>query len=241
MLNLGTAFIISLACLFIIVILYILGIFYPPIFDFLSESHVYELIIIAILVEILYVTLSMSRKDLPFDVYTRENDFYSELLNKIKRDRPESVHIMSAGLSSRYQFIMNLLELHVPLRILIQVEDIAIDKTDAKRVYSFLDVITRTLPALADKYLEVRAMKNIVSMRAIIVNYRKVSDTKLTLSWYTYDYQNKVLGHYNPSLILNGISSKTEFLYEFAIQEFNKCWEIAKDRVIFPSKHITSP
>lgn len=102
---LGTTFNILLISLFSLIVLIIIGGFYPPILQYLSSLHIFDIIIIGCLIELLYLQSTRISENQRVIVFPKERNYYSDFLKELCQNHPHSVDFLSAGLSSRRWWI----------------------------------------------------------------------------------------------------------------------------------------
>lgn len=237
LLSSGITFIMLLTSLAVLICLHIAGAFYPPIISYLSSLHIYELAILIVLIELLYLSIHRPPPAGPYHICAMERDYYPKLMENVSKRHPESIEMVSAGLSSRYQLITDLLDFQIPTRVLVQTEDIAVDKSDARRLHTMIDSICRSTSEKCLTYLEIRAMSSIASVRSIVVNRKTAEDTLCLISWYTYGASKKIMGQKSPCIAVDGKSIEGRFLIDFARRSFADNWEASMDRIVFPKKN----
>lgn len=224
----GTTNVILLLLIAVYVLLQIAGYFVTGLTDYLVKLHVFEVVSLLALLELLYLQLDRRAQSTQAIVVSKEQDAYRDFLVSARASEVASIDIISAGISARYQFIQEALSCRVPVRVLIQGKNCAVDKADAERCDSFIELIERQIPKELKHLFEVRSALSIVSLRALILRQKSGSVGKAVISWYTYDGAGKVAGHLNPSIILDEGARYLDPLRWFVALEFDKEWETAE-------------
>lgn len=169
----------------------------------------------------------------------RERDLQEDFLAAIRQDRPESIDIISAGLSSRYQTVVDLLELSLAVRILVQSRSIAIDRIDVGRMPTIINTLLRSLATTAQANLEIRGSTCVVTLRAMLARHSGNEYKRGILSWYTYDATQRVMGHNNPALLLESTTEGGVALLRFAAAIFARDWRASQENVLYPKRRPT--
>jgi hypothetical protein len=185
---------------------------------------------------LLYLQSTRFSEAQQFTVFIKEHDHYADILEEIIKSHPKSVDILSAGLASRYEFIVDLIELGIPVRVLIQGGGVAIDKEDSIRSRSMIDSILHSSTQDAHRYLEIRESTRIVSLRAIIIRHERFNQSSAIVSWYIYSNGGKIIGSRNPAIMVFGTNRDAHPILNFAIKEFNDAWDSSESNVILPAK-----
>jgi hypothetical protein len=231
--NSGSTFSITFLSLILLIILHGVGFFYPIVLTQVNTANLSNTLILVVLTEILFLNINKEKKNA--DISKNESDFTAGILSDAEKGLVREVSFISAGLSSRYLFISELIKNNVRVKVLVQGENIAVDQVDLKRLPSMINSIELGTPGSINNFLEIRSSKNIVSLRAVIVNYKDNYYTSI-VSWYTYDQNNNILGHNNPVIFSNEADMKNEILSIFAREKFDYSWEESSDKIIYPQR-----
>lgn len=231
----GTTFAILTITTFVLVILTIVGsVFSDGVTNYLSRNHIYDAIIMTALLEILYISFPKRPHVLPFQSYATEQKALVPFLEALKESKPDSVDFFSAGLSSRYQLIQELIDDQIPVRVLVQDQRQGVDKVDAERLKEMLQLIVQSVPEKAEKFLEIRALNRVATLRAVIANRRQSAYIEALFSWYTYDSHGTLIGHSNPSIYIRPVPSEGQLIAEYLRRKFDMIWGECKSNRIYP-------
>jgi hypothetical protein len=204
---------------------------YPSVFDVVLQKHVFELVVLLVLSQILLLLLRLVEQ--PSPGYCEDEDVCQDLLRRVARDdsRTAVLKVWSAGLASRFNLITALSgALHGRIRthIIAQSPDHALDKKDAERMRGFLPILERDHKSAA---LEVRFFETPATIRSFILCDRKNRPFWGTASWYTYeklpgDTGIRIVGRSNPAIVLRAdLSADHRAILTFLNNKFDEVWD----------------
>ena len=128
-------------------LLFLLRMLYPPAFEFILDYHIFEIVVLCSLTQIVLLLLHLVRRT-PWRICTDEIECQETLREFLRLDsRAKSLHVLSAGLGSRMDLITTVPKEPHPLRteVLAQAPKRAIDSVDAARMENILDILKQAV------------------------------------------------------------------------------------------------
>ena len=215
--------------------LYIVNIFYKSIFNYLTEYHLFEIITLACLTEILFLLIK-SIKSKSLIVLSNETESMEKIKDLIKEYNVDLIKIFSAGLSSRMPYIKDFLDNKaLNIRLLYQHPDDALDKRDAKLAKSSISILLDGLTKSQKDNLQIKQYYGPASFRTIILCKNRIPLVSV-LGWYTYyhsfknndldkkEKETRITGRRNKQILLERTSSEGKDMIDFADSLFSKYW-----------------
>jgi hypothetical protein len=220
-----------LALMMLLEIVFVLRIFKPDYFKLILENHVFELVVLLALAQMILLLFRLLDRA-PGRVCKDEHECEVLLRAMVKEDpRISTLHVFSCGLGSRLDMATSI---HSESRrklfteVLAQAPDHAVDKEDAERTRSLLKILKRDH---SDVPVEVRLFNTPASIRALILCDDKRKPLWGAVSWYRYEKSNgltKVIGRRNPAIVLRGYeSAEDQIVLNFLMDTFDHQWPIA--------------
>jgi hypothetical protein len=202
----GWSLLILVITAIVAVIITITSWFWPKVYDFIESNHVFEAIVLAVLIEIVVLLPQRSESLRSFDVITNEHDVHTRIL-EIAEQRPiKKVRMISYGLTSRRHLISNLLQFGLQIEVLAQHPEQAIDKENIDRI---CDTIEWLKLDAGDKLqnLQLFLCKDVISLRAVLLEETRGDVKHAFFGWYTYS-GSSVRGSQNPTVYVSTYSKQ---------------------------------
>jgi hypothetical protein len=167
-----------------------------------------------------------SQSDNTMKVFRSEAELQTEIKRLITAKDIHKVQLISAGVVSRRELIVDCLRAKVSVQLVVQNPDICVSNIEKITTIKALHDIVAQVESdkLANTDLQIRFYNDRASMRLIILKDRTDLSACAFLGWYTYLEQNTLIqGSTYPSLFVQG--SDGEPLLRFANKEFTRKWE----------------
>jgi len=231
--------IILVAILSILDTLLVASFFLEPILKFLIEKHLFEIIVLTTLLEILLLLSHNLWRSSPW-VFGSEGEVQEKVRFLLKEDTSiKFVKILSAGLSSRAAFLRVLLEVQKRLNV----EIIACfghqspnpDQLDREKLGpANFDVITNRLKPDEMERLKIRGSLNAPSVRLILLSDSR-GPRYAFLGWYTYHKKNThIVGRQNVQIFADRTTELGVDLLHFAEKMFQRYSSDEESVTLFP-------
>jgi hypothetical protein len=196
----------------IMIVITVVSWFYADIYKVISTNHVFEALVLAVLIEIVLLLTQQSSTNQQFEIFMEESLAQEKMFELIEQGSIARARILSAGMNSRRLLIARLAKAGVAVQVLAQDPDSAIDKVDAQRT---LDTIALIRDDVGEAYLSnlnISFHLGLATLRVVIL-YEKNSNIKhLFLGWYNYR-NGQVYGSHNPTIY---IATRTHKLLKFS-------------------------
>lgn len=188
---------------------------WPDIYTFIHDNHVFEAVVLAMLVEV--IALLTARRASENDFKVLEEREAQEMIFHITEQRAiDRVRILSSGLHSRQFLTGNLIKSGIKVETLVQDPESAIDKRDIRRIYQSIDWIkTETGDKFFDNF-DIRFHINVASLRAVVLYEAHSNIRHVFVGWYIYsDNNSSVRGSPNPTIYISTRSKRGEKVYKW--------------------------
>ncbi|MGB8657926.1 MAG: hypothetical protein WCE90_09105 [Candidatus Zixiibacteriota bacterium] len=200
----GLSLFTTLSTAALIILLTIMGWFQPNVYEFIRKTHLFESIVLLILIEIVIVTVRKGKKKESFQVFTEESDAQARIFKLIETKQIERARILSAGLGSRRLLISRLAGDGIDVEVLAQDPDTAIDKRDAQQTIELIHLIKGDIGSEMLSHLHLLFHRNVSSLRAVILYEVRSRIKHLFLGWYAYYDNNSIIrGSHHPTIYVS--------------------------------------
>ncbi len=148
-------------------------------------------------------------EQIEMDVIVKDNQIPALVEEISERIKPSEVIVLSSGLTTRQEMIVNLIKKGIRVQSLIQDPETALDEMDKTRIQTALNWIrTHTDNS---KLFDPRFHYNISTVRAIIINAADTNVKHIFVSWYVYSEKNSTIrGDANPTIYCTSESKQGE-------------------------------
>lgn len=173
--------------------------FWSDIYIIISANHVFEALVLALLIEIVLLLTKQVSNHQGFEIYMEESLAQEKMFELLEQEGIAKARIVSAGMNSRRLLIARLARAGIPVQVLAQDPDIAIDRVDAKRTFDTIELIRDDVGEAHLENLSIRLNPNLATLRVVIL-YEKNSNIKhVFLGWYSYR-NGRVYGSHHPTI-----------------------------------------
>jgi hypothetical protein len=232
------------AILGILDILLIASIIVPPILTFLKDKHLFEIVVLTTLVEILLLLSYNLWHPTPL-AFGSETEAQEKIRALLKEDSTiKSVKILSAGLSSRAQFLRDLIEKFSKSRF----EIVACfgkgspnpDELDRENLGpTQFNIITHRLKPDEEARLKIYESFNIPSFRCILLSDSRGPRYGF-VGWYTYQNRSKnIVGRSNIQIFADRTTDLGVDLLHFSEKMFKYYSSEEESKILFPLEGIS--
>jgi hypothetical protein len=218
--------------------------FYTPYFQFLIDQHVFEVVVLLTLVQILLLLSTNVWQSTP-SIIGSEEEAQRKIKSILDQNRSiDSVKVLSAGLGSRASFFRSLLEQHKGVKIEIVAcfgkESPNPDNLDRLKLGpAQFNVLTNRPTDEVRKHLEIFNSYNTPSFRCILLSDSHGPHSGI-LGWYTYHKQNKELvGRRNMQIYVSRSTETGFILLNFAEKMFGNYANESEAKLIWPRNRST--
>ncbi len=238
----GKHSIISLVVTIILLDLFLVfGIFYDKIQSYVIGKHIYEIVVLAVLMEIILVVSVSILIASPCAIFNEE-EAQEKVRNILKDDRSiKSVKVLSAGLSSRASFLLSILEnfpsLHLEIIACFGQGSANPDKMDAGTLGN--SNYLKLTHNLKDKDEEKKRLKiakslNIPSFRCLLLS-DSCGVKYAFIGWYTYSSgNNHIHGRTNVQIFVDRQTEVGVSLLQFAEKQYRESTKAEEIKILFP-------
>lgn len=220
-----------LGAMMVLEVAFILRIFKPDYFKLIVENHIFELVVLLALAQMILLLFRLL--DRPTGRICKDEHECEVMLRAVVREDPRisSLHVFSSGLGSRFDMVTSIYKESRGLlttEVLAQSPQFAFDREDADRLWSLLKILKRDHSSVP---VEVRFFNTPASIRALILCDDGRKPLWGAVSWYRYEESQgltKVIGRRNPAIVLRGYeSAEDQLVLNFFMDIFNQQWPIA--------------
>ena len=234
----------SVVLLIVLDFLLIANLIIPKLLQFLIDKHIFEIVVLTALVQVL-VLLSSSFWHITPLVIGSEEEAQEKVRLILKEDTSiKSVKVLSAGLRSRANFLRALLEL--PRRL--NVEIVACfgqgspnpDKLDREQFGpAHFGVITHRLDQETSSRLKIYGSFNTPSLRCVLL-YDSHGPRYGIIGWYTYHKKNnEIVGCHNVQFLVDRTTEFGFTLLRFAERIYGSYVAPEEANIFWPPKIVS--
>lgn len=193
----------------VIVLITMISWFWPNVYTIISDNHVFEAIVLVLLIEVVILLAQRDRVESKFEIFEQDVAAQTRILELIEQKPFDKVTILASGLASRRLIVAPLIKKGIQVEVLVQDPETSLDKQDIQRLKEAIDWIRIDV---GEEYLEklnLRYHVNIASLRAIVLYESHSKIRHVFLGWYIYTQQNTaVRGSQHPTIYITTRSSQ---------------------------------
>lgn len=196
--NNGITFLVTVATIAVAAVITIWAVFSDDVYVFIADRHIFEAVVLLALLELLLFTARKDSTSEEFQLFSVEGETQSKVIDLIDGKLIKQVSILSSGLGSRTSLVSSILRKTIPVDILVQSPETAVDNKDAAKLHENVEWIRFNAGEKSFSNLTVRLNPNVSTVRAIILYEAHTEVKHLFFGWYTYLNQ-AVSGSPNPT------------------------------------------
>lgn len=239
------ALITLVAILIILDILLIAGLIAPQVIQFLIDKHLFEIVVLTTLVEVLLLLSSSLWRMTPLAIGSEE-EAQEKVRTLLKEDTSiKSINVLSAGLSSRAPFLRELLESHRKYKMEIitcfgegspNPDPRDREKLGPAMYYKVIHDLEKDVPD-AESRLKIYRSHNIPSFRCILLSDSHGPRYGI-VGWYTYyDRNTKIAGRRNVQIFVDRTTETGVALLHFTEKKFQEYTSKHEAEILWPTKN----
>ena len=206
----GWQSLIELSALFIIGILQVIVLFFPHLGGYIQFEIVFRLIVLLVLGDIMFRLISLSPQKLRgIEGVVGDKKAKSAILQAARRYNSRRATILSSGLSSRTELLLDLAEAGLEIEVLYQDPEHAPDSIDGGRIQDRIALITERINDIPNvRNCNFSPFKQPATIRCILLYDSNDRPCFAQVGWYTYAIREdntrvRVFGTQHPSLLVS--------------------------------------
>ncbi|MBI5194849.1 MAG: hypothetical protein HZA10_00840 [Nitrospirae bacterium] len=230
--------------LFILDILLIASLIAPQVLQFLIEKHLFEIVVLTTLVEVLLLLSTSLWRVTPLAIGSEE-EAQEKVRYLLKEDTAiKSINVLSAGLSSRSSFLRELIESHRKYKIEIitcfSERSPNPDPRDREKLgpamyYKIIHDLELDVPDVESR-LKIYRSHNTPSFRCILLADSRGPRYGI-VGWYTYyDRNTKIAGRRNIQIFVDRTTETGVALLHFAEKKFQEYTSNQEAEILWPTR-----
>ncbi|PYU41882.1 MAG: hypothetical protein DMG54_18185 [Acidobacteria bacterium] len=203
-------------------VLLVIAFFSDDIFRFFTRRPVFEVLVLALLLEILWI---LRRKPLQIGLVLNDREFQAEIARLIQTEHIDHVRILGAGMSSLKTPIQEFCQAGIKVKVLCQHPDTAVDIRDGQRARESIELIYHLKDKTFVDYLEGKFGRDAATVRGVLLTPRESQMEYLFVGWYTYAGEPpKIAGRRNPMIMVTSTTERGRILIRFFSDLFEARW-----------------